>query len=110
MKKKRKFKLDKGYVLFDRKDKNFATVVKEKRKIEGDVWMLHPFQIVNFYEDILTKTEYKINETFSNRSYFTTPISMFIDEEIANNMQKDNLSYSDIVKILNNAKKYRKNL
>lgn len=32
MKKKRKFKLDKGYVLFDRKDKNFATVVKEKKK------------------------------------------------------------------------------
>ncbi len=105
MEKRKNINFKKSYVLFNNTDDNFVTVVRKKSKIASDVWMLHPFQIVKYYKDILTKTEYK-----KQSSHFTAPTAMFIDEEIANNMQEDNLSYSDVVKVIKNAKEYRKSL
>lgn len=105
MKKEKNINFKRSYVLFSHADENFATVVKEKRKIEGDVWMLHPFQIVKYYKDILTETEYE-----QQFSHFTAPTTMFIDDEIANKIQKNNVTASDVVKVINNAKEYRKSL
>lgn len=103
--KKKGINFKKSYVLFRRDDKNFATVVREKSKIVTDVWMLHPLQIVKYYKDILTKTEYE--EQFN---HFTVPTTIFIDDEIANKIQENNVTASDVVKVINNAKEYRKSL